>query len=76
MLFLLFVAVLLVLRFGGSERLVAFRESAQAFLQETVGGIDYEEALETLGRSVTDLRDEDSAVSVFGRALLGFDPEP
>lgn len=76
MLFLLFVVVLLVLRFGGSERLVSFRESAQTFFRETMEKIDYQEALETLGRSVVELRDEDSPVSVFGRTLLGFEQEP
>lgn len=73
-LFLLLLAVLMILRFGGSQRLVDFRESAQSFFQERIGGIDYEEALETLGRSFSDLRNEDSAVSVFGREVLGLSP--
>lgn len=71
-LFLLFLALILLLRFGESERLVVFRQQLHEAVFERVGGIDYEKALETLGRSFSGLDDEDGAVSVFGREILGF----
>ena len=71
-LFLIFLALILLLRFGESERLVTFRRQLSETVSERVGGIDYERALEALGRSFSGLDDEESAVSVFGREILGF----
>lgn len=71
-LFLIFLALIMLLRYGESERLVAFRQQIHETIAERMDGIQYEKALETLGRSFSGLDDEDGAVSVFGREILGF----
>ncbi len=65
--FLVFLAALtLLIAYGGSQPIVELRESILALWQAW----DYEEALETLGRSFTGETGE--AVAVFGRQILGF----
>ncbi len=60
------VGLVLLIAYGGSEPIVELRETILAVWQAW----DYEEALETLGRSFTGEAGE--AVAVFGQQILGF----
>ena len=55
----LLVGLVLLIAYGGSEPIVELREE-----------LNYEEALETLGRSFSGR--EESAVATFGQQILGF----
>ena len=60
------LALVLLISYGGSEPIVALRERIVAAWEE----LNYEEALETLGRSFSG--GEESAVATFGQQILGF----
>lgn len=60
------LALVLLISYGGSEPIVALRERIVSAWE----GLNYEEALETLGRSFSG--GEDSAAAVFGQQILGF----
>ena len=60
------LALVLLISYGGSEPIVALREHIVAAWEE----LNYEEALETLGRSFSGR--EESAVATFGQQILGF----
>lgn len=62
----LIVGLALLIAYGGSEPIVELREELLAVWAQ----LDYEEALETLGRSFSG--DDGSAVAVFGQQILGF----
>ncbi|MBQ4578705.1 MAG: hypothetical protein IJA84_06540 [Clostridia bacterium] len=68
MLVLALVLVLLI-SYGDSEPIVELRERIVSAWEE----LDYEEALETLGRSFSGETGE--AAAVFGRQILGFGEE-
>ena len=66
---LLFVLGLaLLIAYGGSEPIVELREQ----IVEVWGQLDYEEALETLGRSFSGVEADKDTVAVFGQQILGF----
>ncbi len=60
------LALALLIAYGGSQPIVELRESIQDVWQAW----DYEQALETLGRSFTG--ETADAVAVFGQQILGF----
>lgn len=60
------LALVLLISYGGSEPIVEIREQILSAWET----LDYEEALETLGRSFSG--GEDSAAAVFGQQILGF----
>jgi hypothetical protein len=62
----LLVGLVLLIAYGGSEPIVELREELLAVWAQ----LDYEAALETLGRSFTG--EGGSAVAVFGQQILGF----
>ena len=63
------VALVLLISYGGSEPIVELRERILDAWEE----LDYEDALETLGRSFSGEVGETAAV--FGRQILGFGGE-
>ena len=63
---MLLVGLVLLIAYGGSEPIVELRDELLAVWSQ----LDYEEALETLGRSFTG--EYGSAVAVFGQQILGF----
>lgn len=62
------VALALLIGYGQSDSIVELRESIQDVWQQ----LNYEEALETLGRSFSGENGEPGAVAVFGQKILGF----
>lgn len=68
-LFFLFLGAALLVRYGESERLVQFRQTVGAYIET----MDYEEAIETIGRGFREATAEDGAIAVFGREILGFE---
>ena len=68
---ILIVGLALLIAYGGSEPIVELREQIIT-VWET---LDYEEALETLGRSFSGESGEENAVAVFGQEILGFGTE-
>lgn len=65
------LAAALLIAYGGSEPIVELRERIITVWEE----LDYEEALETLGRSFSGEAGEENAVAVFGQEILGFGTE-
>ena len=66
---LLFVLGLaLLIAYGGSEPIVELREQILSAWEQ----LDYEEALETLGRSFSGVEAEKDTVAVFSQQILGF----
>ena len=65
-LLVLALALVLLIAYGGSEPIVELREH----ILESWSELDYEQALETLGRSFTGEAGE--AAAVFGQQILGF----
>ena len=63
---ILVLALVLLISCGSSAPMVELREHILAVWDR----LDYEEALETLGRSVSG--GENNAVAVFGQQILGF----
>ncbi len=63
---MLLVGLVLLIAYGGSEPIVELREELLAVWEQ----LDYEEALEALGRNFTG--EDGSAVAVFGQQILGF----
>lgn len=63
---ILILGLALLIAYGGSEPIVELREELLAVWAQ----LDYEEALETLGRSFSG--EDGSAVAVFGQQILGF----
>ena len=62
------LAIALLIAYGGSEPIVALRQEIISAWQQ----LDYEEALETLGRSFSGLEADRDTVAVFGQQILGF----
>ena len=67
-LLLLVLGLALLIAYGGSEPIVELREQ----IIDTWEQLDYEEALETLGRSFSGMEAEKDTVAVFGQQILGF----
>lgn len=58
----------LLIAYGNSEPIVELREQILSVWEQ----LNYEEALETLGRSFSMDEDKKNAVAVFGQEILGF----
>jgi len=67
-LLLLVLGLALLIAYGGSEPIVELREQILAVWEQ----LDYEEALETLGRSFSGVEADKDTVAVFGQQILGF----
>ena len=61
----------LLIAYGNSEPIVELREQILSVWEQ----LNYEEALETLGRSFSMDEDKKNAVAVFGQEILGFTSE-
>lgn len=67
-LLLLMIGLALLIAYGGSEPIVELREQILTVWEQ----LDYEEALETLGRSFSGVEADKDTVAVFGQQILGF----
>ena len=67
-LLVLILAAGLLIAYGNSEPIVELRQQIVDVWQR----LDYDEALETLGRSFSGEAGQDNAVAVFGQQILGF----
>ena len=70
LIFILVIAFSLAMRFASTGPLYKVREKITEVLSYSV---DFEEAAETLGRAFTGENEDESAVLVFGRMILGLD---
>ena len=64
----LMVGLALLIAYGGSEPIVELREQILSAWEQ----LDYEEALETLGRSFSGVEADKDTVAVFSQQILGF----
>ena len=64
----LLVGLALLIAYGGSEPIVELREQILSAWEE----MDYEDALETLGRSFSGVEADKDTVAVFSQQILGF----
>ena len=64
----LMVGLALLIAYGGSEPIVELREQILSVWEQ----LDYEEALETLGRSFSGVEADKDTVAVFSQQILGF----
>lgn len=67
-LLVLVIGLALMIAYGGSEPIVELREQILSVWEQ----LDYEEALETLGRSFSGVEAEKDTVAVFSQQILGF----
>ena len=67
-LLVLALGLALLIGYGGSESIVALRGQ----IAEVWNSLDYGDALETLGRSLSGAEGQPGAVAVFGQQILGF----
>ena len=67
-LLVLLMGLVLLITYGGSEPIVELREQILSVWEQ----LDYEEALETLGRSFSGVEAEKDTVAVFSQQILGF----
>ena len=67
-LIVLLVGLALLIAYGGSEPIVELREQILSAWEE----MDYEDALETLGRSFSGVEADKDTVAVFSQQILGF----
>ena len=67
----LVLVLALLITHGKSEPIVELREQILSVWEE----LNYEEALETLGRSFSMEEDKKNAIAVFGQEILGFTAE-
>lgn len=67
----LVLAFALIIAYGNSEPIIELREH----ILSVWSGFDYEEALETLGRSFSLEEEKKNAIAVFGQEILGFTAE-
>ena len=67
----LILVLALLITHGKSEPIVELREQILSVWEE----LNYEEALETLGRSFSMEEDKKNAIAVFGQEILGFTAE-
>ena len=68
---ILVLALALLIAYGNSEPIVELREHILSVWTE----LNYEDALETLGRSFSLESDKKNAIAVFGQEILGFTVE-
>ena len=64
----LLVGLALLIAYGGSEPIVELREQILSAWEQ----LDYEDALETLGRSFSGVEADKDTVAVFSQQILGF----
>ena len=64
----LLVGLVLLIAYGGSEPIVELREQILSAWEQ----LDYEDALETLGRSFSGVEADKDTVAVFSQQILGF----
>ena len=67
-LIVLLVGLALLIAYGGSEPIVELREQILSAWEQ----LDYEDALETLGRSFSGVEADKDTVAVFSQQILGF----
>lgn len=67
----LVLVLALLITHGKSEPIAELREQILSVWEE----LNYEEALETLGRSFSMEEDKKNAIAVFGQEILGFTAE-
>ena len=67
----LILVLALLITHGKSEPIAELREQILSVWEE----LNYEEALETLGRSFSMEEDKKNAIAVFGQEILGFTAE-
>ena len=70
-LLVLVLVLALLITHGKSEPIAELREQILSVWEE----LNYEEALETLGRSFSMEEDKKNAIAVFGQEILGFTAE-